>query len=396
MRRERTQVGIVGAGPAGLLLSHLLSLAGIDSLIVEVRSRDHIEGRIRAGVLEHETAEVLRETGVGTRMDREGLVHHGIELKFGQESRRIDFSSLTGKGVMVYRQHEVVKDLVAARLSQGDTIRFEASDTQVRDLASDHPAIRYAKDGVPHEIRCDFVAGCDGFHGICRAAYPADALQLYERVYPFAWLGILADAPPASHELIYALHENGFALLSMRSPVVSRLYLQCAPDADLADWPDARIWEELRVRLGGEGFRLREGAITQKSVTAMRSFVAEPMRHGRLLLAGDAAHIVPPTGAKGMNLAVGDVRVMARALEAHYAGRGDDLLDAYSATCLRRIWKVQRFSWWMTQMLHRFEDDTPFDRRRRLAELDYVTSSEAGARSLAENYVGLPMDWGDA
>jgi p-hydroxybenzoate 3-monooxygenase len=394
MRSERTQVGIVGAGPAGLLLSHLLSLAGIESVIVETRSRSHIEERIRAGVLEQETVDVLRETGVGARMDREGLVHHGIALKFGGRGHRIDLTELTGKGVMVYGQHEVVKDLIAARLQDGDRIRFEVEDTSVHDIASEQPSIRYVKDGLDHEIRCDFIAGCDGFHGICRPALPDDVLRVYERVYPFAWLGILAKAPPASHELIYANHESGFALLSMRSPEISRLYLQCAPDEDIANWPDTRIWEELHARLAGDGFVLHEGPVIQKSVTAMRSFVAEPMRHGRLLLAGDSAHIVPPTGAKGMNLAVGDVRVMARALEAHYAGRGSEKLDAYSATCLRRIWKVQRFSWWMTQMLHRFEDDTPFDRRRQLAELDYVTSSRAAAQSLAENYVGLPMDWG--
>jgi p-hydroxybenzoate 3-monooxygenase len=394
MRSERTQVGIVGAGPAGLLLSHLLSLVGIESIIVEARSRSRIEERIRAGVLEQETVDVLRETGVGARMDREGLVHHGIALKFGGRGHRIDLTELTGKGVMVYGQHEVVKDLIAARLQDGDRIRFEVEDTSVHDIATDQPSIRYVKDGLDHEIRCDFIAGCDGFHGICRPALPDDVLRVYERVYPFAWLGILAKAPPASHELIYANHENGFALLSMRSPEISRLYLQCAPDEDIANWPDARIWEELHARLAGDGFVLDEGPIIQKSVTAMRSFVAEPMRHGRLLLAGDSAHIVPPTGAKGMNLAVGDVRVMARALEAHCAGRGSEKLDAYSDTCLRRIWKVQRFSWWMTQMLHRFEDDTPFDRRRQMAELDYVTSSRAAAQSLAENYVGLPMDWG--
>ncbi|HSP24696.1 MAG TPA: 4-hydroxybenzoate 3-monooxygenase, partial [Saliniramus sp.] len=354
MRSERTQVGIVGAGPAGLLLSHLLSLAGIESIIVEARSRSHIEERIRAGVLEQETVDVLRETGLSARMDREGLVHHGIALKFGGRGHRIDLTELTGKGVMVYGQHEVVKDLIAARLEGGDTIRFEVESTSVHDIASDWPTIRYVKDGLDHEIRCDFIAGCDGFHGICRPALPDDVLRVYDRVYPFAWLGILAKAPPASHELIYANHDSGFALLSMRSPQISRLYLQCAPDEDIANWPDERIWEELHARLAGDGFALHEGPVAQKSVTAMRSFVAEPMRHGRLLLAGDAAHIVPPTGAKGMNLAVGDVRVMARALEAHYAGRGSEKLDAYSATCLRRIWNVQRFSWWMTQMLHRF------------------------------------------
>ena len=391
---ERTQVGIVGAGPAGLLLSHLLALAGIESVIVETRPRRRIEERIRAGVLEQETVDVLRDTGLGARMDREGLVHHGIALKFRGRAHRIDLADLTGKGVMVYGQHEVVKDLIAVRLQGGDTIRFEVEETGVHAVESDRPAIHYRKNGVAHELRCDFIAGCDGFHGICRKAMPDDVLRVHERVYPFAWLGILAQAPPASHELIYANHDNGFALLSMRSPEISRLYLQCAPDEDIANWPDARIWEELHARFEGDGFMLDEGPVLQKSVTAMRSFVAEPMRYGRLLLAGDAAHIVPPTGAKGLNLAVGDVRVMARALEAFYGGRGSGKLDDYSATCLRRIWKVQRFSWWMTQMLHRFEDDTSFDRRRQIAELDYVTSSRAAAQSLAENYVGLPMDWG--
>jgi p-hydroxybenzoate 3-monooxygenase len=396
VHRERVQVGIVGAGPAGLLLSHLLGLAGIESIVVEAKSRIHLEERIRAGVLEHETAAVLRETGLGARMDREGLVHDGLFLQFQGEAHRIDLAALTGKGVMVYGQHEVVKDLIAARLNEGEVIRFDCQDVAVRDIETQSPSIHYERDGVAHEIACDFIAGCDGFHGICRASIPPAALTLYERVYPFGWLGVLARTPPASHELIYANHDDGFALLSMRSPEISRLYLQCPPDADLADWPDTRIWEELDARLArDDGFRLTPGPILQKSVTAMRSFVCEPMRHGRLLLAGDAAHIVPPTGAKGMNLAVGDVRVMARALERFYARHDADAIAAYGPACLRRIWRVQRFSWWMTQMLHRFENDSPFDRRRQLAELDYVVSSRAAATTLAENYVGLPMDWGD-
>ncbi len=394
--RERVQVGIVGAGPAGLLLSHLLAQAGIESLIIETKSRAHLEQRIRAGVLEHETAAVLRETGLGARMDREGLEHDGLFLQFAGEAHRIDLKALTGKNVMVYGQHEVVKDLIAARLEDGEVIRFECGDVAVRDIDTDHPAIRYTSDGVTHEIACDFIAGCDGFHGICRASIPPEALTLYERVYPFGWLGVLARIPPASHELIYAGHDHGFALLSMRSPQISRLYLQCPPDADVAEWPDERIWEELDARLSrADGFRLTPGPILQKSVTAMRSFVCEPMRFGRLLLAGDAAHIVPPTGAKGMNLAVGDVRVMARALERYFARGDDEAIAAYGPACLRRIWRVQRFSWWMTQMLHRFDDDSPFDRRRQLAELDYVVHSRAAATTLAENYVGLPMDWGD-
>ncbi len=394
--RERVQVGIVGAGPAGLLLSHLLAQAGIESLIIETKSRAHLEQRIRAGVLEHETAAVLRETGLGARMDREGLEHDGLFLQFAGEAHRIDLKALTGKNVMVYGQHEVVKDLIAARLADGEVIRFECGDVAVRDIDTDHPAIRYTSDGVTHEIACDFIAGCDGFHGICRASIPPEALTLYERVYPFGWLGVLARIPPASHELIYAGHDHGFALLSMRSPQISRLYLQCPPDADVAEWPDERIWEELDARLSrADGFRLTPGPILQKSVTAMRSFVCEPMRFGRLLLAGDAAHIVPPTGAKGMNLAVGDVRVMARALERYFARGDEEAIAAYGPACLRRIWRVQRFSWWMTQMLHRFDDDSPFDRRRQLAELDYVVHSRAAATTLAENYVGLPMDWGD-
>lgn len=391
---ERTRVGIVGAGPAGLLLGHLLHQAGIESVILEARSRSHVEERIRAGVLEHGTAELLRDVGLGERLDREGLVHHGIELKFAGHGHRIDFQDLTGKGVVVYGQHEVVKDLIAARLTAGAPILFEASVLGLDGIESARPTIRYTHAGEERALACDVIAGCDGFHGVCRAAIPAEVMRVYERVYPFAWLGILAEAPPATHELVYANHDDGFALLSMRSPSISRLYLQCAPDEDLANWPDHRIWEALQTRLaGGESWRLAEGPILQKGVTAMRSFVAEPMRHGRLFLAGDAAHIVPPTGAKGMNLAVADVQVLARALEA-FLRRGDAVgIEAYSATCLRRIWAVQRFSWWMTQMLHRFGDENAFDRRRQLAELDYVTTSRAAATALAENYVGLPMRW---
>jgi p-hydroxybenzoate 3-monooxygenase len=390
----RTQVGIVGAGPAGLLLSHLLHLAGISSIVVEARSRQYVEERIRAGVLEQASADLLVETGVGERMLREGLLHHGIELRFAGESHRIDLSALTGgQAVTVYGQHEVVKDLIAKRLADGGQIVFEAGDVSVRDLDGEMPLIRYTKDGATHEIPCDFLAGCDGFHGICRPAIPQGVLTAYERVYPFAWLGILAKAPPASEELIYAHHDKGFALLSMRSPEISRLYLQCEPDEDLSRWSDEAIWDELETRLADRhGFQLTRGEIFQKGVTAMRSFVVEPMQYGRLFLAGDAAHIVPPTGAKGMNLAVADVRVLARALERYFRSGDASGLERYSAVCLRRIWKVQRFSWWMTSMLHRFAEDSPFDVRRQLAELDYVTSSEAAARTLAENYVGLPME----
>jgi p-hydroxybenzoate 3-monooxygenase len=390
----RTQVGIVGAGPAGLLLSHLLHLAGIASVIVERRDRAYIEQRIRAGVLEQATAEILRETGVGERMDREGLLHHGIELRFAGAGHRIDFGALTGHSVTVYSQHEVVKDLIARRVADGAQIHFEASDVAVHDLKGERPTIRFKHEGEQRTLECDFIAGCDGFHGICRPSIPEGVLTTFERVYPFAWLGILAQSLPVSEELIYAHHERGFALFSMRSPQVTRLYLQCEPDEDLSLWPDERVWDELETRLqGGTERRLARGPVLQKGVTAMRSFVVEPMQYGRLFLAGDAAHIVPPTGAKGMNLAVADVRVLSRALETFYRSGNTEALSAYSAVCLRRIWKVQRFSWWMTAMLHRFHGENPFDHRRQLSELDYVTNSEAAARTLAENYVGLPMEW---
>jgi p-hydroxybenzoate 3-monooxygenase len=390
----RTQVGIVGAGPAGLLLSHLLHLEGIDSVVLEDRSRSYVEERVRAGVLEQGTADLLVETGVGERMQREGLVHHGIELRFNGRGHRIDFADLArGQGVTVYGQHEVVKDLIAARIAADGDIRFDVKDVSIHEVDGLQPKIRYRQDGEAKELTCDVIAGCDGFHGICRPSIPEGILTLYERTYPFAWLGILARAPPVSEELIYAHHERGFALFSMRTPEISRLYIQCAPDEDIANWPDERIWAELQTRLAGGGRGLAEGPVLHKGITGMRSFVAEPMQHGRLFLAGDAAHIVPPTGAKGMNLAVADVRVLARALAAFYRSGRTDLLDRYSETCLRRIWKAQRFSWWMTSMLHRFEEASPFDRRRQLAELDYVTSSRAAATSLAENYVGLPMEW---
>jgi p-hydroxybenzoate 3-monooxygenase len=385
---RRTQIGIVGAGPAGLLLSHLLHLSGIESIVVEAKSRTYVEERVRAGVLEQGTADLLVDTGLGDRLRREGLVHHQ------GRGHRIDLTDLThGKGVTVYGQHEVVKDLIGRRLADGGQIAFEAEHTSIHDFEDGQPLIRFVKEGEAHEIRCDFIAGCDGFHGICRPAIPEAVLTTFERIYPFAWLGILAQAPPASDELIYARHEHGFALLSMRSPEVSRLYIQCEPGEDISHWPDDRIWEELQVRLAGEGdWRLIEGPVLQKGITPMRSFVVEPMQFGRLFLAGDAAHIVPPTGAKGMNLAVADVRVLARALDAFYRSGQTDLLERYSEICLRRIWKAQRFSWWMTSMLHLFRDDSAFDRRRQLAELDYVTSSRTAAAALAENYVGLPME----
>jgi p-hydroxybenzoate 3-monooxygenase len=376
------------------MLSHLLHLQGIESVVLEARSRQHVEERVRAGVLEQGTVDLLNETGVGARMMRQGLVHKGIELQFARRRHRIDFQELTGgKAVMVYAQHEVLKDLIEARIAANGQLLFEVDDISVSELDSAAPKIRFRKDGAAQELSCDFIAGCDGFHGVCRPSIPAGVLKVFERIYPFAWLGILAQAPPSSKELIYAYHERGFALLSMRSPEISRLYIQCAPDGDIAEWPDDRIWRELHTRLECiEGWKLAEGPVLQKGITGMRSFVVEPMQYGRLFLAGDSAHIVPPTGAKGLNLAVADIRVLSRALGEYYASGKTELLDGYSATCLRRVWKVQRFSWWMTSMLHRFADENEFDQRRQLAELDYVTSSRAASVTLAENYVGLPMD----
>ncbi|MGA8272689.1 MAG: 4-hydroxybenzoate 3-monooxygenase [Candidatus Sulfotelmatobacter sp.] len=389
----RTQVGIVGAGPAGLVLSHLLYLQGIESVVVENRSRQYSEQRVRAGVLEQGTVDLLTEMGVGERMKTEGLVHHGIELRFAGRGHRIDFQELTGgKGITIYSQHEVLKDLNNARVAAGGQVLFEVENVSVHDLDGAEPKIQYRKDGNDYELRCDFIAGCDGFHGICRTSIPSGVITEYEREYPFGWLGILAEAPPSSAELIYTYHDRGFALLSMRTPHISRLYLQCKPDEDIDLWSDEKIWGELHTRLASDGWTLTEGPIVQKGVTGMRSFVAEPMQYGRLFLAGDSAHIVPPTGAKGLNLAVADVQVLARALKHCYATGSRDLLDRYSEVCLRRVWKVQRFSWWMTSMLHRFPNENPFDYRRQLAELDYVTSSQAAAKALAENYVGLPME----
>jgi len=389
----RTQVAIVGAGPAGLLLAHLLHLDGIDSVVIETRSRQEIEATIRAGVLEQGTVDLLKSTGVGSRMQREGFVHEGIYLRFGGRSHRIDFPSLTGgRAIMVYAQHEVIKDLVAARLAAGGRILFEVKDAAVYDLDTQEPKVRFHHGGRLEELGCDFIAGCDGFHGITRPSIPSRMRHEFTRVYPFGWFGILVEAPSSTDELIYAHHDRGFALVSTRSPQIQRLYLQCDPNDEVKHWPDSRIWEELHARLEtAEGWRLAEGRIFQKGIIAMRSFVVEPMRYGRLFLAGDAAHIVPPTGAKGLNLAAADVRVLSKALAAYYATQDEQALKDYSATALRRVWRAEYFSWWMTSMLHRFHDDTPFHHRVQLAELDYVVSSRAKALTLAENYVGLPL-----
>ena len=382
----------MGAGPAGLVLSHLLYLQGIDSVVVENRSRQYVEDRVRAGVLEQGTVDLLTEMGVGERMKSEGLIHYGIELRFEGRGHRIDFRDLTGgKGIMIYAQHEVLKDLNNARLATGGQVYFEVENVSVHDFNDAYPKIRYRKDGSDHELTCDFIAGCDGFHGICRPSIPEGVLTEYERVYPFGWLGILAEAPPSSDELVYTYHDRGFALLSMRTPHISRLYLQCDPNENIDEWSNDRIWQELHTRLASEGWTLTEGPIVQKGVTGMRSFVVEPMQYGNLFLAGDSAHIVPPTGAKGLNLAVADVQVLARALERFYTTGKRCQLNKYSHNCLRRVWKVQRFSGWMTSMLHRFPGEDPFDQRRQLAELDYVTNSRAAAQTLAENYVGLPL-----
>ncbi len=359
--------------------------------MLEARSRDHIEHRIRAGVLEFGTEQLLTDCGVGERMQREGMLHSGVVMRFDRADHRIDFADLVGKHVMVYSQHKVVQDLIAARISAGGQIMFEAQDVSVHDFQTGRPSIRYRRAGVAQQVHCDIIAGCDGFHGVCRASMPASALTVFEREYPFGWLGILAEAPPSAEENIYVSHERGFTLLAMRSPTLSRLYLQCAPDEDLAQWSDDRIWAELQTRAARDDFHLAEGPILQRGVTPMRSFVTAPMQCGRLYLAGDAAHIVPPTGAKGLNLAAADVAVLTQAIVAFYKQGSSDRLDAYSTMCLKRIWKVQRFSWWMTTLLHRFFDHTPFEQQMQAAELDYVFSSRAASQSFAENYVGLPL-----
>ncbi|WP_109479597.1 4-hydroxybenzoate 3-monooxygenase [Paraburkholderia sp. C35] len=385
----RTQVGIIGAGPAGLLLSHLLHLQGIDSVVLESRSREQIESTIRAGVLEQGTMDLLTETGVGERMKAEGALHHGFELAFEGKRRRIDLTDLTGKAITVYAQHEVIKDLVAARVAAQGALKFEVSDVSLHDIDGTTPVIRYRHQGEAHELQCDFIIGCDGSQGISRNAIPEALRRDYQRVYPFGWFGILVEAPPSSDELIYARHERGFALVSTRSPNVQRMYFQCDPKDTVDHWSDDRIWAEMHARVDSDdGHQVVEGKIFQKNIVGMRSFVSTTMQHGRLFLAGDAAHIVPPTGAKGLNLAVSDVRILSAALCAFYKEDRSDLLESYSETALKRIWRAEHFSYWMTRMMHRLDDASPFEQQLQVAELEHVTTSRSAAISMAENYVG--------
>ena len=391
----RTQVGIIGAGPAGLFLAHLLHREGIAAVILESRTRDDVEGTIRAGVLEQWVVDLMATLGVAERMQREADFHTGITLQWNRARLHLDMQELTGgKRVTVYPQHEVLRDLIAARLAQGGEIVFGVSATTIHGVDGDAPAIRFRRgdDAAPETLHCDYIVGADGFHGPARQAIPAQQRTEYQKIYPFSWLGILTRAPRSWHELIYSNQAEGFALLSTRSPEVQRLYIQCDPHDDLAAWPDGRVWEELHARLDIDGWSLQEGPIFQKSIVPLRSFVCDPMQYGRLFLAGDAAHIVPPTGAKGLNLAVADVLVLSRALAAWYRRADASLLARYSATCLRRVWKGERFSWYMTTMLHRNPAETAFERRIHFADLDFVKSSRAAAMALAENYVGLPFD----
>ncbi len=391
-RQQRTQVGIIGAGPAGLLLARLLKLNGIESVILESRSRAYVEARIRAGVLEHGTVKLLQEAGVAERLHREGLVHEGVELGVNGGRFRIDLAGLTDKTITVYGQSEVVQDLIAARLAGDGPIVWEAADVALHDIGTDRPRLTYRADGVDHELSCDFIAGCDGFRGVSRASLPASNLRVYEQVYPFGWLGILADVPPCAEELIYASHPNGFALASMRSPTRSRYYIQCDRDEKLEDWPDDRLWDELKRRLGSDvAPHVTTGPALEKSITGLHSFVCLPMRHGRLFLAGDAAHIVPPTGAKGLNLAASDIHYLSRALVSHYARNDSSLLGAYSDQASARVWKAERFSWWLTLLMHKVHPEGSFAEQMQRAEIDYLLSSPAGQTVFAENYVGLPF-----
>jgi p-hydroxybenzoate 3-monooxygenase len=392
MGAERTQVAIIGAGPAGLLLGRLLSHAGIDAVILEARSREYVEARIRAGVLEQGTVDVLHAAGVADRLDREGLRHGGIYLSFDGARHHVPMDELTGgRAVTVYGQTEVVKDLIAARLAEALPLRFDATDVRIKGFEGESPVVRYRHEGAAQELRADVIAGCDGFHGVCRETVAA-RVQTWDRTYPFAWLGILVDVAPATDELIYARHPEGFSLYSMRSPTVSRLYLQVAPEESMENWSEDRIWSHLHARQDSDDFAVNEGPITEASVTPMRSFVAAPMRHGNLFLAGDAAHIVPPTGAKGLNLAVADVTVLAHALAAHFNDGDERPLDVYSDRCLARVWRAQHFSWWMTTMLHKDPGEDAYGAELALSQLRYVVSSRAQATALAENYVGLPLE----
>ena len=391
-RQQRTQVAIIGAGPAGLLLARLLKVNGIESVILEARSRRYVEARIRAGVLEHGTVKLLEQAGVADRLHREGLVHEGVELGLDGGRFRIDLTGLTGKTITVYGQSEVVQDLIAARLAGDGPIVWEAADVALHDIETERPRLTYRLDGVDHELACDFIAGCDGFRGVSRSSMPASSLRVFEQDYPFGWLGILADVPPCSEELIYASHPRGFALASMRSHTRSRYYIQCARDEKLEDWPDDRLWDELKLRLGPDvAPHVTTGPALDKSITALHSFVSLPMRHGRVFLAGDAAHIVPPTGAKGLNLAASDIHYLSRALISHYRRNDDTLLGAYSDQASARVWKAERFSWWLTLLMHKVHPEGSFAGQMQRAEIDYLLSSPAGQTVFAENYVGLPF-----
>lgn len=389
----RTQVAIIGAGPAGLLLAHLLRRAGVDAVVLERRDREYVEGRVRAGVLEQVTVDLMTELRLDERMRAEGLIHTGTNIAADGDLFRIDMSELTGGStVMVYGQQEVMKDLFDAAEPRGVRIIFDAEDVALHEIDGAKPYVTWRKDGAEQRLDCDFIAGCDGYHGVSRASIPAEVLKTFERVYPFGWLGVLADVPPCDHELIYSNHERGFALASMRSPTRSRYYIQCGLDEKIEDWSDERFWDELCLRLGPEaGARVTRGASFEKSIAPLRSFVSEPMRHGRLFLAGDAAHIVPPTGAKGLNLAASDVIMLGEALTEHYLEGSDAGLDGYSARALARVWKAERFSWWFTSLTHRFPDRDGFDRKMQVAELAYMRGSRAAQVTLAENYVGLPL-----